>query len=304
MIDALSPRRIAPAIACLFIAAPALADDRAALVDFFAGQGCAIGPESREAAMAAGFAADQIDALATEEAMRDEALLTGDWLIMAPAACKIRPPEIGGTVQLSDPETVAMISAPDAYADQDSLGCFLNPDLVARLQQTRGMDADTAFEEYIRLIGRSIISGEMTFYSDSILATPVGYQSMVGICAEVPAAAEIRRNHDFLIQNFDPLIRAIMAENSCDEFIGWVNSDGGPVPGTVPGTATSNAWVWFEIQTIAMAAGWYEEISYSEKGTPRPPLCHYPEMPAPVLRVSPSDDRFLNRKARRDAGGP
>ena len=209
MIDALLARRIAPAIACLFIAAPALADDRAALVDFFAGQGCAIGPASREAALAAGFSDEQIDTLVAEEAARDGAVSTGGWLVMAPAACRMRPPEIGGTLQLTDPEVVAVISAPDAYADQDSPGCFVNSDLMARLQETRGLDPDTSFEEYIRLIGRSIISGEMAFYSDSILVTPPGYQSMNGICAEVPAAAEIRRNHDYLIQNFDPLVRAI-----------------------------------------------------------------------------------------------
>lgn len=311
MIDALPSRLTATALACLFIAAPALADDRAALaddraalVDFFAGQGCAIGPASRAAAMAAGFSADQIDALAAEEAGRDGAVSTGGWLVMAPTACRMRPPEIGGTVQLGDPEVVAMISAPDAYADQDSPGCFVDAGMMGRLQHTRGMDADTAFEEYIRLIGRSIISGEMTFYSDSMLVTPFGFQSMTGICAQVPAAADIRRDHDFLIQNFDPLVRAIMTTNSCDDFMGWVNSDGSPVPDTAPGTATSNAWMWYEVLTIAIAAGWFEGISSTEKGMPRPPLCHYQDMSPPAAQLVPSDDRALKRKAHRNSGGP
>ncbi len=34
-----------------------------------------------------------------------------------------------------------------------------------------------------------------------------------------------------------------------------------------------NAWLLFEFQVIAMGAGWYEGMTFIERGTPRPPLC-------------------------------
>ncbi len=35
------------------------------------------------------------------------------------------------------------------------------------------------------------------------------------------------------------------------------------------------AWLWFEFEIIAMAAGWYEGIGPKSRGEARPPLCHY-----------------------------
>jgi hypothetical protein len=37
-----------------------------------------------------------------------------------------------------------------------------------------------------------------------------------------------------------------------------------------------NAWLWFEFDLISMAAGWRDGMTGTEKGKPRPPLCHYP----------------------------
>lgn len=303
-----------PAIACLFIAAPALADDPADLVDFFAGHGCAIGPTTRDAAIAAGFAATQIDALVDAEAGREGAVTTGDWLVIAPDACRMRPPEIGGTLQLSDPELEAMLSKPDPYADHDGPGCFLDGTFLETLSQSRGWDADTTFREYIQLVGRSLILGEMTFYSDSPLATPAGFQSTVGICADRPAAAEIRRGHEFMIRNFDPIMRAMMAANTCDDSSGWPASVINDLPGITPDLSTSNSWTFFEVEIIAIAAGWYEGVTATEKGVPRPPLCHYADPsspvdlvmppPAPAPQAAPVDERSPNRKARRNSGGP
>jgi hypothetical protein len=39
------------------------------------------------------------------------------------------------------------------------------------------------------------------------------------------------------------------------------------------GGKAPNAWIGFEITVIAMGAGWYEGMSPTRKGRPRPPLC-------------------------------
>jgi hypothetical protein len=41
----------------------------------------------------------------------------------------------------------------------------------------------------------------------------------------------------------------------------------------------SNAWMFFEVKIIGMAAGWFEGISSSSQGIPRPPLCRYRVVP-------------------------
>lgn len=307
-------RRIAAIMASVIIpAAPAFADDHAELVDFFAGQGCAIGPSTRAAAMEAGFGAEQIDALAQEESARDGAVSGGGWLVMAPEACTIRMPDIGGAVQLTDPEVAARISAPDAYLDEDSPGCFLDGPLVEALQASRGWDADTANLEYIRLLSRSLISGDLVFYSESILATPMGFQLTTGACADVPLMPKIRRSHEFLTRNFDPIMRGLMANNLCDEGIGgFLPHDVNELPGLAEGTATTNAWTPLEAMFVTLGAGWHEGMSATEKGQPRPPLCHYDAalsqndtpVPPPAALPPAEQARFLNRKARRNPGGP
>ena len=264
----------------------------APLMDFFAGQGCTIGPASRKAAIAAGFSADQIDTLARTEATREGAAISGDWITIAPAACTIRPPEIASVIALNDPDVVAAISAPDAYLDQDSPGCFLGAGLMDQLTQSRGWDADTAFDAYIRLIGSGIISGNVSFYANSPLITPPGHYVTTGACADIPAMPDIRRSHAFLMQNFDPLVRGVMAANDCADGIVGLDTDPNTRPGIAPGTTTSNAWTDFEIQMIGIAAGWQPGATATARGVPRPPLCH--------LSAPPQGSRAEKRKARRE----
>lgn len=290
----LMSRRIGPAlVGLLLVAGPASADDQAALIEFFAGQGCAIGPSTRDAAIAAGFTAGDVDALAAAEAGREGAVASGDWLVMAPQICRMRLPEISGELSLSDADVAAAFSAPDAYLDQDSPGCFLTGPLLDDLPAARGWDADKAADEYYRLLARSIISGELTFYSDSPLLTPMGFQLTSGACGDAAPMDEIRRSHEFLLQNFDPIMRTMQAENSCEpgRYTGLI-SDINLVPGNGEGTGTDNAWIGLEATVIGQAAGWYEGQTATEKGTPRPPLCQY----GPVPRSA--DDRWMARKTR------
>lgn len=47
------------------------------------------------------------------------------------------------------------------------------------------------------------------------------------------------------------------------------------VDGSGDATPPINAWLYFEYDLIAMAAGWREGMSWTSKGNLRPPLCHY-----------------------------
>ncbi|OIS90526.1 hypothetical protein [Brucella cytisi] len=63
-----------------------------ALVDFFATQGCVIGPSTYALARAEGFEARAIDALVEQAGKDPETVRTVDWLVLSRAACTIRPP--------------------------------------------------------------------------------------------------------------------------------------------------------------------------------------------------------------------
>ncbi len=256
---------------------PADADQgRAALLDHLGGQGCVIGPATRPAALKAGFSAAALDALADEAVASGQGEVQRDWLVLAPALCTIRPSQITPALRLDDPDVRRHFSARDAHAADDAPGCFLDSaNLMRETRITRGWSADIANAEYMRLVGAGLISGEMTFYSDTPLATPVGFALLTGDCADIPDIGAIRQDHALLIDRFDPLVRAMGRETVCEK---------GGTPdifevekalAAMPGDKTSNAWQWLEILMIAMASDWYEGGSATEKGTPHPPFCHF-----------------------------
>lgn len=81
----------------------------------------------------------------------------------------------------------ALTSAVDAYAEFGDLGCFLDgSELMERLQKTRGWDVHRAHLEYIRLIADNLRTGDLAFYKNDPLSTPVGFQVLTGACADVP----------------------------------------------------------------------------------------------------------------------
>lgn len=249
---------------------------RVNLVEFLAGQGCAIGPGTRNAALAAGYEIDEIDALIEIARRNPDTVETGDWLVLPTEICNIRLPTATNELKLTDPEVRKSISARDAYLADDEPGCFFDHQrLFEELRKTRSWDDDKIDLEYIRLIGSSITSGDIRFYTDDPLRTPVGFQLMTGECADVPHISEIRRSHAALTALFDPLIRANAANVACENGASLVTPEFPDIAQALWGSEVPNAWLAFEIQMIAMGAGWYEGISMSDKGTPRPPLCHY-----------------------------
>lgn len=252
----------------------AQSDEDAKLLDFFAGQGCAIGPATRDAAIAAGFTAENIDAFAGAAKADGKATGEGDWLVLPSETCKIRPPEIKPALKLSDPEVVAAISAIDAYPDEP--GCFLDHYVLrSSLGKTRGWDADEQIRGYMQLVAASIISGDMTWYSNTPFATPMGFALVNGDCAGVPQINDIKRSHDFLIENFDAIIREMGSQTICENdaapsYSAHLSDTKWFADGDTP-----NAWFWFEAMIISFGAGWQEGMTATEKGIPRPPVCHY-----------------------------
>ena len=244
------------------------------LLEFFAGQGCAIGPTTRAAAIAAGYNAHEIDLLGARAWPDSGTVWTRGWLVLPPSICQIRVPKVNNLIQLSDPEVIASLSAPDAYEGEP--GCFLSGDILqAQVQKTRNWDKDTALIEYLRFLSASLISGDLAFYSDDPLRTPAGFIVATGECADIPLMPEIKRNHELLIKHFDAFIRANAANTICEYGgsimgVGWQD-----IADTLTDGKNTNAWLSFEYQVIAMGAGWYEDISFTNHGMPRPPLCHY-----------------------------
>lgn len=199
-----------------------------------------------------------------------------DWLVLGPEICTIRPPEIIAAVQPDDPDLRAHFLAPDAYADQGGPGCFLYARRWRRaVQEKYGWDDDRAMLEYMRMAGAAFVSGQMTFYSADPDVVPQGFQLMTGECGNIPAQPAIRQSHDFLIGNFDTLVRFAGEITDCVSGAAPDHALLQLMIGTLSDHKGSNAWLSMELQMIAVGAGWYELPAATTRGTPRPPFCHY-----------------------------
>lgn len=260
-------------LACMFLTFSTVAVSAAGsqITEFFAGQGCAIGPATRVLALAEGFDKGAIEALVEKARADPDSIENGGWLMMSTALCEIRPTQVRSELRLSDLEIQSRITPIDAYEDEP--GCFLDADgLYEELLTTRGWSPDRANTEYLRFLAENLVSGDLAFYSDDPLRTPAGLQLTSGACANVPAMGEIERSHESLIANFDQLIRIDMASVVC-------GSDSAPswqaprLYKEIETFQSSNAWASTEVRFIAMGAGWIEGITMSDKGVPRPPLC-------------------------------
>jgi hypothetical protein len=267
-------------VVCL-LGQPAAADDKA-LLDFMGGQGCTFGQESRAAAVEAGFNADQIDGVVTAMLADGLANQEGRYVVLGEAVCTIRLPDITSIYTVNAPEIAAITSTADPDAADGQRGCFLIEPraLFAKLHGGPGRDE---IDEYLDFIAASIIAGDLRFYGPSVLATPPGFQVVTGECADVPNIASIRRSHSFVGSGFGQYIRLLGAENTCHGAIFGVSAQEFParVQGIdldfpLEGQREINAWLFFEYDLIALAAGWHEGMTGTDKGRPRPPLCHYP----------------------------
>lgn len=248
----------------------------AGLADFIADQACAIGPQTRSAAIASGHDAQAVDALIASAQQDSNTVKTGQWLVLSSAQCRIKPLVVASDIKLSDPEVRASVSSPTVPTADGEVGCFLDTSrLFEELRRTRSWDEERLHQEYLRMLGASIVSGELSFYSSDPLWTPM-FQLTTGDCAKLPHMADIKRSHENLIKLFDPLIRANAVNVECSRRASPLTHELHEIARTLSKGTISNAWAGMEIKLIAMGAGWYEGISATNPGIPRPPLCHFP----------------------------
>lgn len=266
-------------LAVLVLLAVGLSSGRAAMggeVDaFLVGQGCAIGPGTIALAAEAGVGAAAIEDLLAEADGSSETIRTGDWIVLPSSLCTLRVPDVASRVRMDDPEVKSVTSGIDEFAEYGDYGCFLAGEgLARRLEMTRGWEADTANREYLRFLAENLGNGNLAFYKDTPLSTPAGIQVLTGDCADVPNIDAIRASQALRDRFFDRLIRQDAAQVACEteDFPSLEFAD--RVARETKGKNT-NAWLFAELRFISMGAGWYEGLSATEKGRPRPPLCHF-----------------------------
>jgi hypothetical protein len=276
------------ALAVLSVAGtPAVADTE--LLAFMGGQGCTFGPASRAAAEATGFSADTIGALVAQSLSDGTAVQQGEYVVLGEAVCTIRLPDIRSAYSVSSPEIAAITSAVDAHASDGMPGCFV-VGASELFDKMNGGVPGAGFSEHIAFIAAGLMAGDLRFYSPSILQTPIAFQSLAGACAEVPDIPVLRDSHVALTTGFGEYVRALGAAMPC------AGASSGDLPfeqsvmarftATIQGVDPNvpledqpriNAWLWYEYDLIGMAAGWHEGMTGTDRGTPRPPLCHYDE---------------------------
>ncbi|MHA3914539.1 cyclin family protein [Halovulum sp. GXIMD14793] len=263
---------------CLTVfGAAAQADDAddAALLAFYADQGCAIGPATNAAAKDAGFSIEQIDRFADAARNNPTNTTTGDWVVLSPAICRIELPKIVSQISMSDPEVVEGLSKIAEFAPEDP-GCFIESSILFKqLQERCGWSKDQVNHEYLRFLVASILSGELSFFSDSPLRTPPGIIYTQGECADVAQIPVILAEHALWTKHFDALIRANAKHIKCEPGASGLTPALPEITSTTYAQQTQNAWLGIELQFVAMGAGWFGEGDLSRNSVPRPPFCHF-----------------------------
>jgi hypothetical protein len=268
---------LACAFLCCTLAAtrPAQAD-QARIELFLAEQGCVIGPSTLAEAEVQGLDRAALEAQAAKARADQGTVTSGAWLVLSPEACEIKPPRIVSKIKIGDPEVVKNLSSIDAYKADGSIGCYLDAmGLLAAVKTSRQWSEEEAFLEYARFLGASVIAGELAFYSPDPLRSPVGFQLTTGACSKTPDMPDIKRSHALLIRHFGALIRADSIGEATCENSGAPSWKMAELLKQISGGKVANAWTSFEVFIIAMGAGWFDGMSSTSKGKPRPPLCRY-----------------------------
>ena len=258
------------AVALMFAACGAVAQTAPDVATYLGAQGCAVGPQTRAEALDAGIDGAAFDRFVAADA---NAVRGARWTLLSEAACTITLPKIKSALSLQDADVAAFISAPDAYPDDP--GCYFEGiRMLEAVGRQRGWDADRINAEYIMLLGQSLIDGSLRFYSTDILRTPPSFLVTVGEgCADVPLVAEAAATHDLMRATFGPFMRQMSKASSCADPSRFAALMTPEQLEALSKMGNTNAWIFFELELIAMGAGWREGMRADSKGVPRPPLC-------------------------------
>ncbi len=282
-------------IALVLAALPSLAfaDDtvdhpqRAEFLDYLGGQGCTLSFDSVEGAETAGIAREDIQEIAAAALESGDATEQGAYIVFSQDVCSIRMPEITSKYSVDDPVIRAgapYINETREFGDviETFEGCFIE-DATTMFAELEDYDPRAGFGAFIDFMGASLISGDVRFYTTSPLKSPRGFQIVSGEqCSKAPNVQMINESHPYLLDGFAEYVRFVGKVTQCGDPIGF---EAGPFTAEMQGYDHSldvteqppiNAWLDFEFLFITMAAGWHEGMTDVDRGTPRPPLCHYP----------------------------
>jgi len=279
---------IASSVPVLTFAEGAEHPRRAELLTFMGGHGCTLSPDSVDAAEAAGMPRGAIQDITQSALENGEASEQGAYIVFSESACQIRLPDIVSKYTAED--AVIRAGAPyvrETFQDGDITaideGCFVE-DAVLLFAELEDFDPRAGFEAFLAFTAAGLIAGDVRFYETSPLKTPKGFQVISGAeCGSAPNVEQINANHSFLLDGFADYVRFVGARTECGDAIAY---EVGPYVAELQGydhsldvddQAAINAWLDFEFLFITMAAGWHEGMTDVDAGTPRPPLCHYPD---------------------------
>lgn len=198
----------------------------------------------------------------------------GDWGVIGPRLCTIKPPVVASRLSPSDADVAPFIRPIDPAAAPRDQGCiFANARLQDALGQSREWSAQTAHTEVFAMMAAGIASGDIRFFGEASVRTPAGFQYTVGTCADVPAADAVKQSHDQLIAHFDAFVRASARFVGCEPGASLMHPRWADVYTGLGLAKPANAWLGFEVFVLAYGTGAYEGASLTERGTPRPPYC-------------------------------
>ena len=259
-------------LAFAWLVPAAAAAGEAELIDFLQHEGCTIGAPVIEKAERHGFSAADIGQLAQDALDRGEAQQEGDWVVLDRSVCKIQLPRIETPYSSSDAFLASSIKSVVAETEDARPGCYLRDGWKA-FQNLPGLTEDQGFLAYLEFLSAEMIAGRSGFFDNSPLRSAYGFTVVPSeFCASLPAAQDMHGNFQVFEKHFGSAVRYMFENTACQDVpAGWIGAQ------EQIGETNRNAWLWFEYNIIAMAAGWYEGIGANSRGVARPPLCHYPE---------------------------
>jgi len=259
--------------------------DFEAVMEILGGHGCTLSPESVEAIVATGTPRDALLGM-TETAMNQGmARQMGGFVVFERPVCTIRLPQISSRYSVDHPEIRA--AAPftrDVYdlggVETVDEGCFI-ADASEVFRRLEGGDPRAGFEAFMAFMGAGLIAGDVRFYEISPLKSPVGFQILTGPrCGDVANADDIARSHDFIESHFADFVRFVGDNTPCGEAItpmaGGFTADlqGFDMAVDLLDQPQINAWLWFEMMLVTMAAGWHDGLSDTDRGNWRTSAHH------------------------------
>jgi hypothetical protein len=268
-------RRLVAIALALWATGGAAASD---LGTVFGGYGCTIGPESRRAAMQAGFDEAEIAAYAERMVAEGKAVDRGGYVVLDEATCAIRLPVLHADLTVASPEIAALIVRREDGEEPEANGCFLED--LPRYFQQRYPGAEGS-DIYLQFLAQGIVSGDLRFFSSSALRTPPGFRVMTGDCGAGPEATSVAASGRHISdEDFGAYMRLRMRLTVCEGAVDpavmaqSITVQGGD-PAAHEHAEDVNAWLWFEYDMIGIGAGWVNGATWRSRGKPRPPLCHY-----------------------------